>query len=229
MADGVPRHLRLEQRPVLIRLAAGAALAVIVGVAVLFAVAQEGGAEEGAALQDLNRWTFSTTRDGAFAPGQEFTAMVAHLRNETDEPLRIESIEPLDAGPASVARVVAIELAPRGRLRRDGGAVVPPGVYQTYPLASRFQGRCVRERLVAAQGFVLPPSRGTDDVALLAVRVEVVGTGRFKLGGERVYYRRQGERYYEDIPFALDIPVTSRPGRPPSPDERRCVGKPATG
>ena len=213
----------------LIRVAAGAALAVVVGVGVALVVARtlEGGAKEGAALQDVSGWTFSTTRDRAFAPGQTFAAMVAHLRNETDEPLRIERIEPLGAGPDSVARVVEIQVAPRGRLRADGGAVVPPGVYQTYPLASSLRGRCIRERLVEAEGFVLPPSRGPDDVALVAVRVGVVGTGRFKLGGERVYYRWRGERYYEDIPFALDIPVTSGPGHPLSPGERRCAGKPA--
>ena len=59
----------------------------------------------GHSLQKLGKWTFGITPRGAFAPGQEFIVLFAHLQYVSTDPLVVRRIEP--RGLASHIRVAA--------------------------------------------------------------------------------------------------------------------------
>ncbi len=193
------------------RLAAVVCLTSLVG---LLPACRGSGIPEGDALQRLGQVGWGTD---AVPPGQQWVLQLMHLKNVSDAPITIRSMEVQNLSPALAVR--SIWLAPTSR----PGEVVSEGSYTVFPPIEGTSdgGECVRQHVVPWRDRSLPADQESSDKIIVWLRA--VQPGKAKLSGIEVTYTQGGELFRQVIDLTVEFKVSddARPLRLP-PDERRC-------
>lgn len=132
-------------------------------------------------------------------PGEQWVLMIAFLRNVTPTTVRLDSVRIGGPGVGGVVRAVKIEIAPLGR--SEAYDWVPGGTYKTYPPAALLPDRvrCSVQTLVPVNGYELAP--GAE--ARVAVLLEAVGSGRFRITEHVISYEQDGVEYVQSQPVGI--------------------------
>lgn len=132
------------------------------------------------------------------APEELLLTNQMFLRNESDEPVSLQRVEPLN--PDGPGEVLDIRLG----LRAD--PPVPSSYYKTLPpvMEVRRRGPCGTERVVSVRGHVLESGEEARLIAILRVGEE---PGRFRVRGWRIFYRQGDRDLYQDSPFQIALRV----------------------
>lgn len=133
------------------------------------------------------------------SPGDQWVLIIAYMKNVTPTTVRLESVRLEGSGLGGVVRVLKTEIGPLDDF--EGYDFVSSGVYQTYPPAEhRHPGdRCNVQTLVPVDGYELAPGGG----AQVAVLLEAVGTGRFRINQHVISYEQDGAEYVQSLPVGL--------------------------
>lgn len=113
--------------------------------------------------------------------GQELVFFVNAVRNGSDRPIKIESIELEGSGIGTVAEVVRIEVGP--------WSGVPYLLTRTYPPSFR----CKVQALAPFSGRVVPPG----EHLRIAVWLRAASPGVVRVRGHRVVYEQSGLRFHQ--------------------------------
>jgi hypothetical protein len=140
------------------------------------------------------------------------------LRNRSDAPIRLVSIEPRQTeGLGSIGEVVGIEIGSRG------SPPIGSTYYRTYPPVEYYAGRdtCGTEEITPIEGYEVAPGAL---VKIVVVFRTFDRPGTLRVDAWRIHYRAGDELFYQDSEFGIVFEVTERgePGRL-TESERRCL------
>ena len=174
----------------------------------------------GHALQKpRSAWTYHPA--APIPVGQEFLLVFMALRNVSEEPLVVRSIDPIgQQHMPEVAEVVRVGLVDRG----PGIPSIPMGRYLTVPPVSIVAGRCVSGNMRPSRGYRLPPREASSREAVVATWVRAIAPGTAAFKAERVTYRQGGELFRQTLPLTIRVEVR-RKAAPliMEPSEKRCA------
>lgn len=161
---------------------------------------------------ELGAWARSSL---PVAPKELLLTNQMFLRNESDEPVSLQRVEPLS--PDGPGEILSIRLGLRGE------PPIPGGYYKTLPPVMKFgqQRSCGSERVVPVRGHVL---ENGEEARLIAILRAGEDAGRFLVRGWRIFYRQGDRDLYQDSPFQVELRVRddARP-REFFPGERPCL------
>ena len=180
-----------------------------------------GGVRTGTALAHTNGLTVGIK----VVPGDQWVLDLPDLHNISKAPITIRRITiEWTSGSSAAVRVNRVWMVPFDPSRVPGW--VPGSVYKTLPptidvhaeLPS--QNGCYVQRLAEPTGYVIRP--GVE--ARLAIWVDTVGAGHFRMTGPDVTYTRGGREFQQFLPQGVEGSSVVG-GRPLPPDslERGCL------
>lgn len=138
------------------------------------------------------------------------------LRNTSTDPIVLQRIEPIDVEGEDLVDILGIEVQGRGKPPTGGG------FHKTYPptMFNEQERVCATAPLFPVAGHELEPGAERR----VAVALELIGPGSFRVSKWRFHYRDEDGDAFQDSQFAVGIQVEQK-GRPQKvfPDERRCL------
>ena len=161
----------------------------------------------------VSTWSFTKP----IPVGEEWVALWASMRNESNLPVRLRSVRLAAEGFGEVVEIVAIEIAPR----TSKGGTVPGGMYSTYPPAWFEGGRCAIVEPQPVQGHVVPPG----GYPRIMLRLRAVKPGPFRISAFVVSYEQGSFVFEESLPIRMKggVSATGDQRFIPEPEERRCL------
>jgi hypothetical protein len=149
--------------------------------------------------------------------GEEWVTLLASMRNGSDLPVTLESVDVSGEGLGTVVDVLSIRIAPR----QSEGGTVPGGTYSTYPPAWVEGGRCIAVDPQRVRGRMIRPG----GYPRIMLHLRATRPGSFRISEYVVRYR-QGLRVFEErLPqrFRGKVAAAAEEQFTPYPEERRCV------
>ena len=150
-------------------------------------------------------------------PGQEVVELDAGLINDSDEPLEITKLRPVETkGVPDAAQIVRVALVDGSSI--DGAG----GLFVTFPPVARRDGACVRSKVFPARGATLQP----DQAPLILVWLRTVAEGRVSVPAFTATYEQGGELFQQTVRIDGGYVFNVRndaEALKPSRDERACA------
>lgn len=157
-------------------------------------------------------------------PGQELVlALNVTLSNVSQSLIEIDRIEPI-GGPDSSGplQIVSVDLTAQGEQK------VAPGTFLTYPPVETDPmdpSACRTQALEDVRGYQLDPSVSFDNEAAVVLRLRALKPGFAELLIARVFYKQDGQDFFQDLPYVIKVSIQEGArGYPrPFPFERPCI------